>query len=94
MKNRSQGGGAVSAPCELHLHPVDANHWIGVVYLDQAEQAEIEPMPSIEAVERAAAEMFGEGLEPIIWSQDASLPKSQLDRKSPNRSQGMILREH
>lgn len=65
-----------------------------MVYLDQAKQAEIEPMASTEPVARAAAEMFGEGLEAITWSQDASLPKSQLDRKSPNRSQAVILSEH
>lgn len=55
---------------ELHLHSVGGYAWMGIVYIGGAKQVEIEPMASIEAVERKAAERFGDGLKPIVWAQD------------------------
>ena len=77
MKDDSKGGHAKAGSGELHLHPFGADQWFGVVYIDRIERSRIEPMSSMDAVKRHAAERFGEGLKPLVWSQDSAIILSE-----------------
>lgn len=69
-------GAATGSGGELYLHP-HGNQWIGVVYAEGGKLGEIAAMSSREAVENAAAERFGAGLEPVVWSQDGGMILSE-----------------
>lgn len=77
MMGESDQSGTEFGRRELHLHPTGADQWIGVVYVDGRKLGETQPTPSMNAAKRSAAERFGNGLKPIIWSQDAGMILSE-----------------
>lgn len=77
MKDDSKESHAELGSRELHMHPFGADQWLGVVYIDGIKRAQTEPMSSMDAVKRHAAERFGEGLKPLVWSQDSAMILSE-----------------
>ena len=62
---------------EIHTHSVGGYAWMGVVYIEGTKCAEIEPMASIEAVERLATQRYGDKFKLIIWAQDDGMILSE-----------------
>lgn len=68
---------ASDAPNELHLHPIDGGHWIGVAYLKGVRQIETGPLSSIDAVKSEVAKHVEGELKNVIWAQDGGMILSE-----------------
>lgn len=54
----------------MHIHTTGNGFFKGNVYIGGDHQGWTETYRSVEAVEQAAVEKYGPGLEVLVWSQD------------------------